>query len=427
MSPRAVSALGGLLVALLTLGLGASPALGQDGTDEATAVFGTIEDTDDAPLQGVAVRVTNADGSFDETVQTDAAGQWRVEVPGVGSYTIEIDEATFPEGVGLRDPTNNPTTIGVRSGQERRILFRVGEGAAGGIDLGPLAQATYSGLLFGLIIAVTSIGLSLIFGTTGLINFAHGEFVALGAIVAWFLNVRTLRLHLVLAAVLAALIVGLVSGGLERELFARLRRRRIGGFQFLVITIGLSLLMRHALLLWYGNRRSPYAQYSVVPSFEWGPLRLNPRDLVVMALATIILVAVATMLQRTRAGKAMRAVADNPDLAESSGIDVDRVILYVWILGGILAGLGGVLQGLVATVEWSMGFRLLLLMFAGVILGGLGTAYGAMLGGVLVGVVTEVSTVWLNAELRIAWALVVLIGVLLIRPQGLLGVKERLG
>jgi branched-chain amino acid transport system permease protein len=123
----------------------------------------------------------------------------------------------------------------------------------------------------------------------------------------------------------------------------------------------------------------------------------------------------------------MRAVSDNVDLAESSGIDVKRVVLIVWVLGGALAALGGVFQGSVVTVEYLMGFRLLLLMFAGVILGGLGTAYGAMVGSLIVGLVVEISTVFFGSELKIAWALVVLIVVLLIRPQGILGRAERVG
>ena len=123
----------------------------------------------------------------------------------------------------------------------------------------------------------------------------------------------------------------------------------------------------------------------------------------------------------------MRAVSDNVDLAESSGIDVAKVILFVWILGGALAAFGGVLQAATTSVNYLMGFQLLLLMFAGVILGGLGTAYGAMVGSLVVGLTTEVSTVWLSAELKYVWALAVLIIVLLFKPEGILGAKQRIG
>lgn len=123
----------------------------------------------------------------------------------------------------------------------------------------------------------------------------------------------------------------------------------------------------------------------------------------------------------------MRAVSDDPDLAESSGINVNRIILITWILAGGLAALGGVFFGLNEAVQWDMGFKLLLLIFAAVVLGGLGTAYGAMVGGFVVGVAVEMSTLVFPNELKAAVALVVLIIMLLIKPQGLLGSKERIG
>jgi neutral amino acid transport system permease protein len=133
------------------------------------------------------------------------------------------------------------------------------------------------------------------------------------------------------------------------------------------------------------------------------------------------------MLTRTRLGKAMRAVADERDLAESSGIDVQRVILAVWILGGALTGIGGIFLGIIESVDYLMGFRLLLLMFAAVTLGGLGSAYGAMVGGLIVGLVSEVSTVWFSSQIKYVWALLVLVVILLVRPQGILGRRERIG
>src|SRR5690606_31540643 len=136
---------------------------------------------------------------------------------------------------------------------------------------------------------------------------------------------------------------------------------------------------------------------------------------------------VALMLQRTRIGKAMRAVNDNVDLSAASGINVERVILVVWLLGGALAGLGGVLFGVTQAVYPDMGFQLLLLMFAAVILGGLGSAYGAMVGALVIGLVSQLSTLWFPASLQNMWALLVMILVLLFRPQGIFGRRERVG
>ena len=138
-----------------------------------------------------------------------------------------------------------------------------------------------------------------------------------------------------------------------------------------------------------------------------------------------MIVGVALFLLKTRFGKAIRAVSDNPDLASSSGIDTDRVILLVWILGGALAGLGGVFYGLEFSIKWDMGFTLLLLMFAAITLGGLGNPFGALLGSLVIGIFVELWT-WIvpNAnDLKTVGALAVLILVLLIRPQGLLGTQ----
>ena len=139
------------------------------------------------------------------------------------------------------------------------------------------------------------------------------------------------------------------------------------------------------------------------------------------------MVGLSLFINRTRMGKAMRAVADNRDLAASSGIDVDRVILFVWAAGGGLAALGGVMFGVTEQVSYQMGFRLLLLMFAGVTLGGLGTAYGALVGSLIVGIFVQVSTLWVPVELKNVGALVILILILLVRPQGILGQSERVG
>jgi neutral amino acid transport system permease protein len=240
----------------------------------------------------------------------------------------------------------------------------------------------------------------------------------------------------VLAAIGAALAVGAVfwsggyglfGGALERGLFRPLRRRRLGIFQLLIITIGLGLAIRHILLLAFGGSPRTYRDFVGQQAISIGPISLTPRDMAIMGLSLLILASVATMLQRTRMGKAIRAVSDNPALASASGIDVDRVILTVWIMGAGLAATGGIFFGSAVSVDWFMGFRLLLLMFAAVILGGIGTYYGAMVGGLVIGLVTELSVLWFPSELKYMWALLALIVVLLVRPQGILGRRERVG
>ncbi len=413
-----------------------SVLLAQEGDDDAgdeaggEAVRGTLTDQDGDPVPGVVIAVTTADGvEVGEVVSADD-GTWALGLPEPGEYVVTIEVETLPDGVELRDPERTSLQIEIRTGQQRTLLFAMDEVGARASFFDRFVTAAFSGLQFGLIIAIAAIGLSLIFGTTGLVNFAHGELVTLGAIVAWFLNAPAgtgLGLHLVVAGLIAVVGSAAFGGAVELGLWRPLRRRRTGLIQMLVITIGLSIALRFSLQIWFGGSSRPYFQYAIQEPLRLGPLSITPRDLVVSLLALVTLVGVATMLQRTRIGKAMRAVSDNRDLAESSGIDVERVVLVIWVMGAGLAGFGGVLNGLVENVHFLIGFRLLLLMFAGVILGGLGTAYGAMFGSIVVGLVTELSTLWFSTELKFVWALFALIIILLFRPQGLLGRAERIG
>jgi neutral amino acid transport system permease protein len=420
---RAVVLVTTLLAMLIVV---AGPALAQGGE----SVRGTVRDGEGEPVPGVAIAVADEDGGAVGETTTDDEGAWEIELPAPGDYTVTLDQDTMPDGVELRDPERATLEVSIRAGQNRTLIFATGEGAArAGFGARFLTQ-TLSGLRFGLIIAITAIGLSLIFGTTGLVNFAHGELVTLGAVIAWFMNAPSgtgFGIQLIGAAAIAVVFSMAAGGAIELGLWRPLRKRRTGLIQMLVISIGLSLVLRNAIQIWYGGSSRPYFDYTIQQAIQVGPLRITPRDLVVMGLATITLVGIATMLQRTRIGKAMRAVSDNRDLAESSGIDVQRVILFIWIIGGGLAGFGGVLYGLAENVSYLMGFRLLLLMFAGIILGGLGTAYGAMFGSIVVGLVTEWSTLYFSTELKFVWALFVLILILLVRPQGLLGRRERIG
>ena len=291
-----------------------------------------------------------------------------------------------------------------------------------------------NGLVLGTIIAITAVGLSLIFGVTGLVNFAHGDLVTLGAVFALVLTVPGevdpggIGLPFWLALLLAVILGGLVGAGLEAGLFRPLRRRKVGGIALLIITIGLALVIRHIILLWIGGSAYGYGLELQRRRSILG-LEMTPRDLMIVLVSLAVMAVIGAFLLYSRTGKAMRALADNPDLAEASGIDVDRVILLTWIIGGAVAALGGVFLGMTEQVRHTMGFNLLLLIFAAVILGGIGTAFGAMIGGLIIGIVTQVSTllpvIETNTDLKLAVALGIMVVVLLVRPQGILGTKER--
>jgi branched-subunit amino acid ABC-type transport system permease component len=419
-----------LLSALVVLG---GPAAAQEETEEPVevsewSVIGTMKDPEGEPIEGAEFTVSSADDEEIGTDTSDEDGNWGVVLPGPGVYKAELDTDTLPDGVTLRNEDNNPLEFTVRTlGRPRVVLFATGEGAASGVSLWKdLLQLTVEGVKFGLVIAMAAIGLSLIFGTTGLTNFAHGEMVTWGALVAYFFNVHA-GLHLVPAAALA-IGVGAVSGGIQDRLLWRpLRRRRTGLIAMMVVSIGLGLFVRNLFLFIFLGRTRPFADYAVQRDWELGPIGIAPKDALSIVICVVVLVLVALGLQRTRLGTAMRAVADNPDLAASSGIDVQRVILYVWVFGGGLAALGGILLALGEQASFQMGFQLLLLMFAGVTLGGLGTAYGALVGSLVVGLLVQLSTHWIPSEMKYLGALFVLIIILVVRPQGILGSKERVG
>jgi Branched-chain amino acid ABC-type transport system, permease components len=297
------------------------------------------------------------------------------------------------------------------------------------VGLGPLVQALVDGLRLGLIIALAAIGLSLIFGTTGLVNFAHGSLVTLGAVLALYLNTMENgpHLNLFLAAFLAICVGGFVAGLTEVSIFGPMRRKNLPHLSLLVATIGLDIFGRNAILFFIGSRPRPFSDYQVQERIDLGLVSLAPRDLAIMGLAVVALLGVAMMLQFTTLGRSVRAVADNSALAEASGISTKFVYIAVWVIGGSLAALGGIFHGMSEQVSWNGGFLLLLLMFAAVIVGGIGTPYGAMVGGILIGVVTQVSTLFIPSQLKTAVAMLVLILALLIRPQGLFGRKTRVG
>jgi branched-chain amino acid transport system permease protein len=292
--------------------------------------------------------------------------------------------------------------------------------------MGRLPQLTASGVRFGLIIALAAIGLSLIFGTTGLTNFAHGELVTFGALTAYFVNV-VVGVPLLLAGLITVVLAGLFGYANDRLLWAPLRRRGTGLVAMMIVSIGLAIFLRYFYLYLFGGSTRSYADYQGQSGVPLGPITLRPLDYISMAIAIVVLVAVGFALLRTRLGKATRAVADNPALAAASGIDVDRVIRTVWIGGAALAGLSGILLGLAQQVSFQMGLQILLLVFAAVVLGGLGTAFGALVGSLVVGVFIEVSTLVIPTELKNVGALGILIVVLLVRPQGILGRAERVG
>jgi len=414
----------------------ASAETTDDGQEVTEFYFAGVVTFDDQPVEGVVMSIEGK--GFKGETETDAEGKWRLYVPEKEKYTLTVDESTLPEGV-IVDATQLPegtqpiagTTASFEvefglTGTKIMNLF-LGEGQRVTVSfIDQLLSRLVGGLNFGLLLALASMGAALIYGTTRLSNFAHAEMVTWGGLVAL---VTTTFWHLPLWLGIAAAVIGggLFGWALDAGIWRPLRRRGLGVVQLMIVSIGLSLALRYAFQFIIGGGTYQLPGASPTP-IQFGPISLSYIDMIAMGVSIVVILAVAFFLTRTRIGKATRAISDNPQLAAASGIDVDRVIRYVWILSGTLAAISGILWAYFRPgVKWDMGMQMLLLIFAAITLGGLGTAFGALVGSLIVGIAVEVSTLWIPSDLKYASALVVLIVILLVRPQGLLGRRERLG
>ena len=298
-----------------------------------------------------------------------------------------------------------------------------------------------NGLLLGIIISVASVALSLLYGVTRIVNFAHGEIIALGAIMTLFFSnpidskilfldrFAPLGMNFSISIVIAILICGIFGGLLEIFLFRPLRKSEVGNIAVLVVTIGLSIFFRHLYLLFATGRVQNFP-LELERRQTYLFFDMTPRNFQVLIAGLIVMIFIGLFLSYTKIGKAMRAVRDSNELANVSGINSDNIILFTWIASSMLAGLAGIFQAIINDVRYNMGFLILLLIFAGTVLGGIGTSFGAMVGGLLIGIFVQVSVALpfmeCHTEAKNAVALAIMILILLFRPQGIFGQKERI-
>ncbi len=279
-----------------------------------------------------------------------------------------------------------------------------------------LAQLIVNGIAVGSIIALGAVGLTLTYGILRLSNFAHGDFLTLGAYLTLLVN--SFGLNIWLSMVVA--IVGTIAAMLlsEKLLWSRMRSIRATSTTFIIISIGLALFLRNGIILIWGGSNRNY-NLPVTPALDIFGLRIPQNQILVLGLAVVAILALHYLLQNTKVGKAMRAVADDLDLARVSGINVDQVVLWTWVITATLTSLGGSMYGLITAVRPNMGWFLILPLFASVILGGIGNPYGAIAAAFIIGIVQEVSTPLLGSQYKQGVALLIMILVLLIRPKGL--------
>lgn len=281
------------------------------------------------------------------------------------------------------------------------------------------AQPVVDGLINGSIYALVALGLTLAFGIARFANVAHGDFVTLGAYAAlWATHGAGLGLlPASLVGVGATVGVGLVAARLVYRPLAR--RARIAS---VIASIGVALALRHALIFVAGTQQFSFPA-PIVRASRFLGVRATPKELMILAVAALLMVALYAALQRTRVGKEMRALADDPALARAAGIRVDHVVTVMWVWSLALAAIAGILLGVKTVVTPYMGWDMLLSAFAGAILGGIGSPFGAVVGSLLIGVSEELSTLLLPPTYRTGVAFLIMTAVLLVRPAGIFGVR----
>jgi len=267
-----------------------------------------------------------------------------------------------------------------------------------------LALSFGFGLVTASVLALASVGLTLQFGVTNYINFAYGEFLTIGGYLAWTVN-RGLHMNIWLAMLIGAIGVGIFGVIVNQFVFRPFIKRGSPLLFLLIVTFGFSLILVNAVLAIFGPDFQSYDIPNASQALTIGPLIFTS----------------ALLLTRTKLGKAMRAMSDNADLARVSGINTERITTFTWLVSGFLAGLAGVVLALnITSFQPAFGGEFLFVIFSAVILGGVGSPYGAMLGALVIGLATEMSAVVLNSAYKNDVAFILLIVMLLLRPQGLI-------
>jgi len=299
-----------------------------------------------------------------------------------------------------------------------------------------MAELLGYGIVLGSIITLGAIGLTLVYGIARFGNFAHGDLMTLGAYLALLLTTNVFpalgisdsRLGplsfgwvMLVSFVPAMAATGLVAVVVDRLVYRRMRRLRVPPVMLAMASLATAFILRSLIYIAWGPDFHFYTPGLRPMLMLPLGIKLRPDQIFIILIAWALVVLLYFFLQRTKMGKALRAMADNADLARISGIPTEQMTTWTWIIGGGMAAAGGILLGIDSQVRPEMGWILLLPLFAAVVLGGIGNAYGALVGGLVIGIVQQVSTQWLLPAYKPAVAFTVLILILLLRPQGIFG------
>ena len=295
-----------------------------------------------------------------------------------------------------------------------------------------MVQMLVDGVVAASFITLGVVGLSMVYNILNFPTFAQGDHIATGGYIALGLvalmgtagSIAGLSFGwpLILALVCAAVLNGVVALALDRAIFSRLRRQNASRISLIMASFGVALMLRHLIIVFAGHEPH-YFSFAIQPALDFGGVRITRNELVAVAVTTALVIGLHLFLSRTWLGKSMRAVSENPSLAKVNGIDVNRVLLWTWVISAGLAAVAGVLLGVVVQIHPFMGFELLLPMFAALIVGGMTSIYGAVLGALLIGLAEGITVQYLVPEYRQAVSFIMVILVLMVRPNGILGEK----
>ena len=303
-----------------------------------------------------------------------------------------------------------------------------------------MLELTVYGIVFGSIISLGAIGLTLVYGIIRFANFAHGDLMSAGAYVALFMvtgvlgwlgvpdtnfGMLSFGWRMLIAFPVAMLVVACVAIALDRILYRKLREKKSHAVILCMSSLGAAFILRMLILIFWGADCLFYRPGMLRPAidFPFG-VKIRPDQILILFVVFALVVLLHLYLQKTKMGKAMRATADNMELALVSGIDTERVIILTWAVGGALAAAGGILYGIDVQLHPYMGWNFLIPLFAATILGTIGNVYGALVGGLIIGVAEQVSTAFLLPTYKPAVAFVLMILILLVRPKGIFGGKD---
>ncbi|MGH2441729.1 MAG: branched-chain amino acid ABC transporter permease [Chloroflexota bacterium] len=275
------------------------------------------------------------------------------------------------------------------------------------------------GIVTASILSLAAVGFTLQVGVTNVVNLAYGSMLTTGAFLAYIIQ-NAVHLNIWAAMAFAAISLGIISMLINRIFVTPFIRRGVTHFNMMLVTFSVGIILEYIIVAFYGQT---FYSLSGVPqnSVFFGQILLTGGQIVIIVLAVLAMLAVHILLRYTKVGKAMRAIADDKALARGSGINVDLVMDLTWLLSGALAGVAGVALGIDSgSFSEILGNNFLLVVVAAAVLGGAGKPYGAMIGAIFVGIIMEVSTVWISSEYKEIVALAALVAVVLYRPQGII-------